>query len=323
MVVVAGAGPAGATVATLLARAGRDVVLVDRPREGRAVGEHLPAAARPLLHRLGLHHLLDGHEPCVGLASVWRGVCTERAAIGDPLGAGTLLDRRRFDDDLRREAVEAGVLFVDGRIREVTPHGDGLDVSGAWEGRAEMVVDATGRASHIARQLGREVQRQGRSVAWCRWQHDVHADRRLRVEDTDDGWFYTAPLPGGERVVVWHRPDGARVTAADFDAALDRAPTVRARAGGTWVDGPVGRSAAGQRLPSPCGPGWWAVGDAAMAFDPISSQGLLTALAGAEQLVAALGAGSPASYPRWCDRVWSRYVRERDRLGAPARIAAS
>ena len=60
-VVVAGAGPAGAVAARVLARAGRRTLLVDDVEPGgRKVGESLPGAARPLLLDLDLLALVEG-----------------------------------------------------------------------------------------------------------------------------------------------------------------------------------------------------------------------------------------------------------------------
>src|SRR6185436_8954790 len=61
-VLVSGAGPAGAVLATILARAGRDVVLVHRAGPESVVEETIVPSARPLLARLGLLGLLDAPE---------------------------------------------------------------------------------------------------------------------------------------------------------------------------------------------------------------------------------------------------------------------
>ena len=54
-VAIVGGGPAGATAALTLARAGLLVFLIEGLRYERPrVGETLPPSAQPLLHRLGL-----------------------------------------------------------------------------------------------------------------------------------------------------------------------------------------------------------------------------------------------------------------------------
>jgi flavin-dependent dehydrogenase len=78
-------------------------------------------------------------------------------------------------------------------------------------------------------------------------------------------------------------------------------------------------SARSQWLREPCGVDWCAVGDAAMAFDPLSSQGLFNALytgfRGA-QAVAARLAGETAALAAYRDRlVLIRDAYARNRVG--------
>ncbi|MYW03003.1 oxidoreductase, partial [Streptomyces sp. SID3343] len=110
-------------------------------------------------------------------------------------------------------------------------------------------------------------------------------DASTLVEAGADGWWYTALLPAGRRLI-------AHFTDADLPAAR---PTDPARfrdlvAATTHVAARAARHpfpsdlvlrrapAHGAHLDPACGDGWIAVGDAAAAFDPLSSQGILTAL---------------------------------------------
>ncbi|HJU38354.1 MAG TPA: FAD-dependent oxidoreductase, partial [Tahibacter sp.] len=69
-VAVIGAGPAGAAVATMLARRGVDVALVDAGDAAtRRIGENLPPAARPWLAHYGID--TTPHLPTRGVRLVW------------------------------------------------------------------------------------------------------------------------------------------------------------------------------------------------------------------------------------------------------------
>ena len=95
-IVVAGAGPAGATVARLLAQAGRDVLLLhhDRGTPGRI--EILPPGAGALVHALGLGPVLERPEiaiPCLGIQRAWGESTTHREDFfTHPGGIGHAVD---------------------------------------------------------------------------------------------------------------------------------------------------------------------------------------------------------------------------------------
>jgi hypothetical protein len=137
-----------------------------------------------------------------------------------------------------------------------------------------------------------------------------------------DGWWYSAPIPGGRRVLAFHSDadlPGIRACRAPAklpDRLGDARGTARLSADcGFAPDGPHGIAAAhGCALDRPAGPGWLAVGDAALACDPLSSQGLLnalyTGLAAAEAADRTLGATeASAGYIQTIRRIDDAYRR--------------
>ena len=111
-------------------------------------------------------------------------------------------------------------------------------------------------------------------------------DGRTAVESEPNGWWYTARVPSGERVVAFLTDadlvdPAAVVSAAGFAARLGATQYVRELLVAHRYE-PVGppRAAGAQtaRLDRVGGVGWAAVGDAAISLDPLSSQGILTAL---------------------------------------------
>jgi 2-polyprenyl-6-methoxyphenol hydroxylase-like FAD-dependent oxidoreductase len=99
--VVAGAGPAGATVALCLARRGSTVALVDPFIEvGVRVGETLPPIIRERLTRLGVweRFAAAGHRPAYAIRSAWGSAApADQDHIFHPYGNGWHVDRRAFD----------------------------------------------------------------------------------------------------------------------------------------------------------------------------------------------------------------------------------
>jgi 2-polyprenyl-6-methoxyphenol hydroxylase-like FAD-dependent oxidoreductase len=111
---VIGGGPAGATTALLLARAGWSVVLVERkafPRR-KVCGEYLSATNLPLLDHLGIGDCFRAAAgPPVQEVGLFAGTAMLRADLPRPpvLGWGKALSRERLDTLLLNEARRAGV----------------------------------------------------------------------------------------------------------------------------------------------------------------------------------------------------------------------
>ncbi len=289
-VVVAGAGPAGSVAALVLARAGRRVLLVDSAaRPMRKIGESLPGAARPLLRNLGLLPMMDGgeHAPSYGNVSAWGAsdlVATD--FIRDPNGPGWHLNRARFDADLCAAAVREGAVRRLGRVSGLVSLGEGwrLDV-GREQVTTRWIVDATGRRATVARSAGAGRRRDHHLVALYAWATPCidDGDGRTLVESVPDGWWYTSRLPDGARVVALHVDAAAAASILRRPGAwqeqLARTVHIRRLLGDfSFAEPPRGTEACGARLDRFAGEGWLAVGDAALSFDPLSSQGIFTAL---------------------------------------------
>lgn len=330
--VVVGGGPAGAAAAMTLARLGQRVILIDDNSGRFKIGEALAPASRPLLRTLGVidRFLHEGHLACHGNISVWgspEAYCTD--FIFNPHGHGWHLDRSRFDAMLQEEAGLAGAeVLLQARVTALEYNCDVWRMTvrkndAARELRAKWLIDATGRSACVARQLG--VERihddrliaffvRGRSSGWPQ----VDCDDRTVVESAPDGWWYTARVPSGERILAYFT-DG---DLADKSALKKMSGFMELLASTRYIrelvdslqyqpaGDPRGVDASTARLSSFGGPGWFAVGDAAVSFDPISSQGILNALylgLKAGQAIAASLAGDPQLIGDYCLRLQSVY----------------
>lgn len=281
---VLGGGPAGAAAAIALARAGVRTVVVHRDEgEGFRVGEGLPPTARPLLRDLGVIDRFDagGHLPSYGNESAWGSpALMSTDFIRHRHGYGWHLDRPAFDAMLRDAAACNGAdIIACERVAtaERDDHGWTITLAGADKIRARFVIDATGRSSWLARRAGAVRVDDDALMAYVAVIETTRddTDSLTLIEATESGWWYTALLPHGRRVVVFHTD--ADLLDRDFASLLRETKHIRGRSG--IVDSaPFVRRANGARLNRFFGDGWAAAGDAAVSFDPLSSQGIMTAL---------------------------------------------
>jgi flavin-dependent dehydrogenase len=345
--VVVGGGPAGSATAIALARARRSVVLIEKSHYGEPrIGETLPPSARPLLAGLSVWEpfLAAGHLPSPGVLSAWgEDELYQTHFIFNPYGPGWHLDRQRFDAMLADAARQAGAhLCCGARVTSCKPLADDgwqveltSDVAPAGRPhriRSRFLVDATGRAAALARRQGAKRLDADRLVglAGVLGARPDASDRfagsgdcATLVEACADGWWYSALLPGRRLIAVYMtdadllRPHRGSWSAL-WQMQLQRTMHTQRRLRDFDLQTvPRVVAAMSTRLDCASGRGWLAVGDAAMAFDPLSSQGLREALASGLRAGKALDgalAGEAAvigEYGRRTKDVFREYSRQR------------
>jgi flavin-dependent dehydrogenase len=302
---VIGAGPAGAVAARVLASGGLRTVLVNSAAGiGPKVGESLPGAARTMLHSAGLLSWLERSSPQVNIGNLssWGSaplIATD--FIFDPQGCGWHLDRTRFDQSLRAAAAASGAILIEGRMRSLVSDASGMMVTLAdRQIRARWVIDASGKSRAVARRMGARRWRESTLIALYAWGKDLSTDSRSLVEAVADGWWYTAGLPGGLRVAALHStPAQAAAVLRNpegFASAMAGSAHIRkyCTIDDTWSS-VQSTDATASWLTQAHGPAWIAVGDAAISFDPLSSQGIFnaiyTGLRGAQAILSSIRTG--------------------------------
>ncbi|MGN2642078.1 MULTISPECIES: NAD(P)/FAD-dependent oxidoreductase [Nocardia] len=303
--IVIGGGPAGAAYAITMSQGGRSVLLLEKDRFPRFhIGESLLPYTADMLELLGVLDRMSGHG-----FPVKRGldlILPEGNRLVDLEVTGAdgyrtwtyQVERARFDQILLDAAAESpGVtvlqetpvkelLFTGERISGVRFEHDGVTETAT----ARFVVDASGRAGVIPRQLGLRSTDNTLKMAAV-FKHFEGLDERYnptREGDTQigvhaEGWMWAIPIRDDIISVGAMTPVSLlRASTAEeiFDRSLARLPRIGERLTGTSVWHDIrGERNFEYHSDTVSGPGFFVVGDSGCFTDPVFSAGVYLALA--------------------------------------------
>ncbi len=315
-VLVVGGGPAGSVVALDLSRRGLHVALIEQSAyENFRVGETLPPEIRKLLTELGVweQFLASDRVESYGIRSAWETpVARHHDFLFNPYGCGWHVDRARFDAMLARAAEHTGAeLMISTRINALHQDTDGqwlLEIAQAGKRRTlhgRLIVDATGRNAFIARKLGSQTKVVDRLIGAVALLPRTENEQWTLIEAVENGWWYSAPLPAA-RTVFAYMTDSDLWRNSHWVELLQLAPLTWQRAAALEVQPRVRLFSAASVLRQPvAGPNWIAVGDAALAFDPLTGLGIYKTIETGLRSSAAIArsfAGDPSGmieYENW------------------------
>ena len=313
-VIVMGGGPAGSSVAGILAREGRKVIVFEKeifPRHH--IGESLMTDTYWTFRRLGVLEKLKA-SPFVRKYSVQFANAAGKEsrpfyffeAVHHESAVTWQITRAQFDHLLIDHAAEQGAVVHQGvLVKQVLFEGDqavGVEVQ-MQDGTSEkffakVVVDATGQRAMLSNKFRWRVRdpnlKKAVIYSYFKGAHrepDLNggATLVLRTERGSNGWFWYIPLENDitsvgivadpEYLVQGRGQDLAKI----FQEEIDKCEPVRRRvAPGTRVDKIYSILDYSYRSKHNAGNGFIIIGDAYGFLDPIYSSGVLLALKMAE-----------------------------------------
>jgi FADH2-dependent halogenase len=333
-VAIIGGGPAGSTAATLLARAGRRVVVCERQKFPRFhIGESLLPTSMKTFTRLGVHEKFQraGFLPKYG--GEMTSACCDQGVkfyFKDGMHSQTetsyQVPRAEFDQLLLDHAAENGaevrqqtgvnrVHFFSDRVELETESNSG----GREKITARYVIDASGRHSVLGKHFGLKesyphlqkisifAHYEGMDLEEGR---DANLTRQVRALDR---WFWYIPLPN-DRASLGVVLDAAlykqsKKTPEEFlEESLAQQPFLNRRMSRARRVTPAYASADfSYRQSKLAGDRWLLAGDAAGFIDPVFSSGVFLALLAGEQAADILN--HVLDHPRSAPRLFARYER--------------
>ena len=277
-IVVLGAGPAGAATAIGLRRLGYLVTVVSEWRRFAAV-EGVSQRVLEGLRHAGLGRALSEAAMPATRQVRWNG---EHLQMNQEF----LLDRQRFDRALRADLARAGVTLIEGRIREVArAEGHQVRLDDGQMLQAEFLVEARGRQAPLAADRMRGPETISLLNVW----HDAPGAPASAVESLDDGWSWMARLADGRcywQITVDAQGVPTKAALPEYCATRRRDSALVAELFGAQAMEPAqvhARSSTAILAGECVGDDWIRVGDAAMAVDPLSGNGIFQSLSSALQ----------------------------------------
>lgn len=310
-ILVVGGGPAGSTAATLLARAGLNVTLVEKEHFPRYhIGESLLPSALTFLDLLGARDKVEafGFQRKPGAHIEW-GRQQWDLYFGELSGTNTYsfqVVRSDFDQCLLDHAREHGADVCQGvEVRKLTfaeteperPVGAVLAPTGrpadAWEMSFDYLVDASGRNGLMATRYldNRYYHEVFKNVAiWGYWENarpfTGEKEGAIATVSIPEGWIWAIPLHDGTLSVgvvlhknTFNQQRGDGTVEELYHAAIAGSATISEMVASADLASPVqAETDYSYAADSFSGPGYFIAGDAACFLDPLLSTGVHLAM---------------------------------------------
>ena len=254
--------------------------------------------------------------------------------MSNPDGFVKSLDRKAFEQFLREEAMNRGANCIWGSALKSSSFDSVKEEwsielrSSAEEDKtrqfsAQFVIDASGRQSHFTRSIGIQRYVHYKLIACWITTPNTEENTMSTIYSSPNGWWYSSVLPNDKRIIAFHTDsdlidkNDLKSTDAFLQLSEESEPMQQLLSAAKHDIEFNGTTAANStKLNQTAGQHWAAIGDAAISFDPLSSQGIFNAMASAMQLRdLILNRGLKANlsniYSVQIDQIWTHYLKHR------------
>jgi flavin-dependent dehydrogenase len=347
-VLIIGGGPAGSTAAALLAKSGRDVVLLEKEAHPRFhIGESLLPCNLAIFERLGMHdeiRAMGVYKPGAEFISDETG---ESVSFNFAKGIDQIFTysyqvrRSQFDAALFANARRSGAQAIERmRVVDVVLPQDNGNTGRAWvtacheDGTSHsyaprFVLDGSGRDTFMANRL-RNKRTDKRNNTAAVYGHFRHVKCRtegdmvgcISVHLTQDGWFWVIPLQDeiisvgfvGTQAAFKGRRGSVREFL--FDRISQSRMLSERMQEAELVSEVITAGNYSYRAREGWGEGYMMIGDAFAFIDPLFSSGVMLAMTGGEvgADVADAWLDDPAAGRKLAEQSQRRLCRAMDRL---------
>lgn len=302
-VLIIGGGPAGASAAVSILKYSKlSVAIVEVSNlETVRVGEQVSKSIFDFLNHLGLEKSDFGDDcflPGYSSNVAWgNSKISSRHSIQSTEVDSYQLNRDIFDLVMLSKAQEKGAsLFLETKCISFNKNADNWEVEinnsdlGTITIVSKYLIDASGRQSHVSRQLGAKISKADGLVAvgaFLEFNTDKPLEHEIFLETVEDGWWYYALLPNN-KILATLFTDAEIIkekrlnSIENWSNALQNTVHMKHKVSGTvsheklWV-----RNAFSHITDFSMITDFIAIGDAAASFDPISSMGIGFAISSA------------------------------------------
>ena len=336
-ILIIGGGIAGCIAAISLVEF-YQVTLIDKLVVSKEkIGESLAPAANRILKELDLLDELEReigslYKKNMGMQSYWG---NSQVHIVDhmrnPDGFVRSLNRKAFEDFLRMSAEKRGVRCIwNAKLQHSSFESVWKVQINSNEEKSEpvhilasYVIDASGRQSHFAKSLGVKRHVEDKLMACWISLPNTKENTMSTISASENGWWYSAIVPNNRRVIAFHTDsdliDKNRLKTIESFLLLAKenkeiSDLITVQQDAITFHGTV--AANSTRLEQVAGEQWAAIGDAALSFDPLSSQGMFNAMASAMQLSLLIRQLKftdklAKKYAHQTHQIWSRYLEHK------------